>query len=232
MPERRGGNFQKITTLQTPPQQGGELFDFEYKILYSYWMQGDTYVFFGMVGSGKGTQVKLLMDFLKVRDGKEIIYIYPGSEYRKLVDSGSYTGSLVKDSLARGELQPDFLTNSIFTNILINSLTNEEHLISDGYPRTISQSQTFESMVNFYKRGNVKMIYIEVSKEESMKRNMLRGRGDDTEKGLAKRFDEYINKVIPAMDYFKDKEGYELLSINGEQSVEDVHKDIIKALSF
>jgi len=28
------------------------------------------------------------------------------------------------------------------------------------------------------------------------------------------------------------KEGYEILTINGEQSVENVHKDIIKALEF
>jgi len=195
-------------------------------------MQGDTYVFFGMVGSGKGTQIKLLIDFLKERDGKETVYAYPGLEYRKLVESGSYTGSLVKDSLARGELQPNFLTISIFVNVLITFLNHEKHLIADGYPRTLFQAESFDEMMNFYKRNNVKVIYIEVSKEEATKRNMLRGRGDDTEKGLAKRFDEYVSKVIPAMDYLKAKEKYELLSINGEQSVEDVHKDIIKALNF
>lgn len=195
-------------------------------------MQSDTYVFFGIVGSGKGTQVKLLMDFLKARDGKEIVYAYPGDEYRKLIQSGSYVGTLIKDSMARGELQPDFLTDSIFANILTVSLTDEKHLIADGYPRTISQSESFEEMVTFYRRSNVKIVYIEISREEAMKRNLLRGRHDDTEEGLMKRFDEYENKVIPAMNYFKSKEGYELFSINGEKSVEDVHKDIIKALNF
>lgn len=195
-------------------------------------MQGDTYVFFGMVGSGKGTQIKLLIDFLKERDGKETVYAYPGHEYRKLVSSGSYTGSLVKDSIARGELQPNFLTISIFVNVLITSLTYEKHFIADGYPRTLFQAESFDEMMDFYKRNNVKVIYIEVSKEEATKRNMLRGRGDDTEKGLAKRFDEYVEKVVPAMDYLKNLPRYELLTINGEQSVEDVHKDIIKALNF
>ena len=76
------------------------------------------------------------------------------------------------------------------------------------------------------------IIYIKVGKEEAMKRNLLRGRVDDTPEGIEKRFDEYINKVVPAMDYFKDKPNYKIHTINGEQSVENVHKDIIAALGF
>ena len=98
-------------------------------------MQPQTFVFFGIVGSGKGTQVKLLMDFLKKKDGKECVYAYPGDEYRKIIQSGSYTGSLMKDSVTRGELQPGFFSDAIVLNILISSLTAENHLIADGYPR-------------------------------------------------------------------------------------------------
>jgi len=195
-------------------------------------MQAETFVFFGQVGSGKGTQVKLLIDFLKTKDTKESVYAGTGDSFRKLIETEGYTSNIVKYILLRGELQPDFLTTSLFTNILINSLNEEKHLFADGYPRTIAQSQSFEAMMKFYKRENIKIIYIEVGKEEALKRNLLRGRHDDTEEGLAKRFNEYVNNVVPAMDYFKDKEGYEIYTINGEQSVEDVHKDIIKALNF
>jgi len=195
-------------------------------------MQAETFVFFGIVGSGKGTQVKLLMDFLKAKDGRECAYAYPGAVYRKLVESEGFTGRLIKESMTRGHLQPDFLTNSIFTDILISSLNSEKHLIADGYPRTLVQAENFEAMMKFFKRDKVKIIYIEVGREEAMKRNMLRGRHDDTKEGIEKRFDEYVNKVVPSMNYFKDKEAYELYSINGEQSVEEVHKDIINKLGF
>ena len=195
-------------------------------------METQTFLFYGQVGSGKGTQVKLLMDYLKAKDGKEGVYAGTGESFRKLVDTNNYTASLVKDSMLRGELQPDFLTTSLFTNILIASLNSEKHLFADGYPRNIVQSENFETMMKFFKRGTIKIIYIELSKEEAMKRNLLRGRADDTEEGLNRRFDEYLNNVVPSMEYFKEKEGYEIFTINGEQSIEEVQKEIIRALSL
>lgn len=191
-----------------------------------------TFVFFGIAGSGKGTQVKLLMDFLKQKDGTESLYVYPGSEYRKLIASGSYTGHLIQDSFDRGELQPDFITTSLVGNILINNLNDDLHIICDGYPRSIFQSQVLDHMVSFYKRKNVKIINIKISKEEAEKRLFLRARSDDNNHGIENRIKDYFEKVLPAMEFFRGKAGYDILDIDGEQSVESVHNDIIKMLGF
>jgi len=195
-------------------------------------METQTFLFYGQVGSGKGTQVKLLIDYLKAKDGKDSVYAGTGDGFRKLLATESYTASLVKDSMLRGELQPDFLTTSLFTNMLTSSLTPEKHLFADGYPRTVVQSESFDIMMKFFKRESIKIIYIELSKEEAMKRNLLRGRADDTEEGLNRRFDEYFNNVMPSMEYFREKEGYEIVTINGEQTIEEVQKEIIKALNI
>jgi len=195
-------------------------------------MQPQSFVFFGIAGSGKGTQVKLLTDFLKNKYNLDSVYAGTGDGFRQMMNSDNYTATLVKEKMIRGEYIDDFLTNAIFTNMLVSSLTSEKNLIADGYPRTVPQSAVFLDMMKFFKRDHIKIIYIEVGKEESMKRNFLRGRADDTEEGLTKRYNEYINKVLPSMNYFKDKENYEIYTINGEQSVEDVHKDIIKALGY
>lgn len=192
-----------------------------------------TFLFFGIAGSGKGTQIELLDKYLKEKNpDSKFTVAYPGSEFRKLITSGSYTGKLVKATLEQGWLQPNFLTISLFTDILINSLDEHTHLAVDGFPRTITQSEVFEAAMDFYKRENVKIVYIKVEKEEAVKRMKLRGRSDDTDEGIAKRFDEYINNVVPAMMYFKDKGGYTIYTINGEQSIEDVHQELIKTLEL
>jgi adenylate kinase len=195
-------------------------------------METQTFVFFGQGGSGKGTQVRLLINYMRSNDNKETIYGGTGEEFRKILATDNFTAGLIKDSVDKGELQPDFLTTSLFVNILISSLDGRKHLVVDGYPRTVGQAENFINMMEFYKRDKVKIIYIELGEAEAMKRNLLRGRADDTEDGLKKRFAEYATKVIPAMNYLKEKANYDILTINGEQPIEKVQKDIIKALGF
>ncbi len=192
----------------------------------------ETFVFFGIMGSGKGTQIKLLTDFLKVRNGKEVVYAGPGEGFRELINSGNYTGNIIKEFHDNGILVPDFITNSLFTNILISSLTDQKHLVVDGYPRAVAQSKNFEDLMKFYKRYNIKIIYINVKQEEAVKRNLSRGRKDDTEEGISRRIKMFFDDVVPSMEYFKGKSDYEMIDINGEQTIEEVHKEIISKLGF
>ena len=190
-----------------------------------------TFIFYGIVGSGKGTQVELLEKYLKDNNiSNDVLFTSTGHEFRKLIEGGSYTASKVKTIIEKGFLQPNFLTISLFTDILISNLKENTTVIADGYPRTVEQSEAFENMMKFYDRDDVKIIYIELEKEEAIKRMKLRGRSDDTDEGIANRFDEYVKNVIPSMNYFKEKEGYNIYTINGNQKIEEVHQEIISKI--
>lgn len=190
-----------------------------------------TYVFFGIVGAGKGTQIELLKKVLASKGDNKIVFVAPGVEYRALAAGNSVTGELVRGRLERGELQPDFLTISICTSIMVREMSEGCHLIADAYPRTIEQAEAFYNAMQFYKRENAEIVYIEVSKEEVIRRMKLRGRSDDTDDGINRRFYEYETNVIPAMKNLEAK-GYGFHTINGEQSVEAVHADILKVLGL
>ncbi len=195
-------------------------------------MESKTYVFFGIVGAGKGTQIELLKKHLQEKDpNRPIVYAYPGAEYRKLVSSENYTGGLTKGKLDRGELQPDSLTITMFMNVLINGMTSDCHVIADGYPRTIVQTEAFYEAMQFYKRDKVEIVVIDVSKEEVIKRMKLRGRTDDTDEGINRRFWEFENNVIPALEALKQK-GYKVSKVNGEQTVEQVFEELKKTLEL
>ncbi len=192
-----------------------------------------TFVFFGIAGSSKGTQVGLLQKYLEDKNiVSDMVFVSTGNSYRKLIGSDNYTGKLVKDVSRAGILLPDFLTDSLFVETLISKLKEDSSITTDGFPRTIPQSEVFESAMNFYNRDKIDVIYIELSKETAIKRMKLRGRYDDTDEGIKKRLEEYINNVIPSMEYFKDKDKYKMHIINGDQSVKNVHTDIIKSLNL
>ena len=197
-------------------------------------MDPQTFIFFGIVGSGKGTQVKKLREYLHDNDKKEQVYIGTGEIFRRIINAAK--DDFEKDLAAHivaGNLVPDEYTNKLVWNELkAQQLSAEKHLVMDGYPRTAAQSRELEKMMDHYHREDIKIVFLELSKEEALERNLLRGRHDDTEEGLRKRFEEYEKKVIPAMGYFEGKPGYQIYKINGAQSIENVHRDIKKVLNL
>ena len=48
---------------------------------------------------------------------------------------------------------------------------------------------------------------------------------------ISRRYQEYLNRTIPIFDFLKER-GYDVIEINGEQSIEAVGKDIGSYLAF
>jgi adenylate kinase family enzyme len=57
----------------------------------------------------------------------------------------------------------------------------------------------------------------------------VRREGLDDPETITVRLKEYENRTLPLVDYLK-KESFDVKEVNGEQSVADVFKDILKAI--
>jgi adenylate kinase len=196
-------------------------------------MTPQTYIFFGPSGSGKGKQAELLMEEIKKEDPeKKIIYIETGEKMRELARIDSLTGKKVNEILDGGTLAPIFLPIHIWSEYMIDNLTENEHIILDGTPRRLEEASVLDSAIQFYKRENPIVISLEVSDETTTKRLLGRGREDDNEKEIKKRLDFYHKDVMPAIEYFKKNPYYKFIAINGEPSIEDVHQEIMKQVGI
>lgn len=131
-----------------------------------------------------------------------------------------------------GGLQPPFLAIWLWAEELVKNFTGEEHLIIDGTPRTITEAQALDSAMKFYKRKKPQIILIDVSVEEAKRRLLERARTDDTEEGISNRLSWYESEVKPAIDIYREDDYYQFHEINGEQSVEEVHQELMGSLAL
>lgn len=178
----------------------------------------------GRPGSGKGTQAELLAKVI----GAKIIS--PGGEFRQMVKEGNLLGQRIKSAMEAGELMPTWLASFMFEKALF-VLGQDEKVIFESGCRIKPEAELFDE-INRWLGVTYKVLYFDVSEEETtgrlLKRQVAENRPDDH--SIEKRIEEYRNKTIPSVEFFKEKGT--LISINGEQSIEDVHHDVLKVLQL
>lgn len=195
-------------------------------------MNNQTVIFIGRSGCGKGTQAKLLRDWLHQEDvgKKQILYVETGDKFRQFILGESFSSRLTKENSEADKRQPDFLACLMWGNMLLEELEENMHIVFDGVARALSEARLITTALEFYKRDTATVIHIDVSREWSEERLLARGRADD--KSLAKiikRLNWFDADVVPAIEYFKTTPMYRYIRVNGEQSIEKVHEDIMKA---
>lgn len=192
-----------------------------------------TFIFIGRSGCGKGTQVDFLSDFLKKKSDISIFNLESGARFREFITQDNYTSKLSKQIYDTGDLQPSAISISVWMDLFIENLKGEEHLILDGTPRKLEEALILDEALDFYNRIHRNVIYIDISREEAIKRLKSRGRLDDVQdEDIAKRLEWFDEKVIPTIDFLKANGKYKFMTINGEQEREKVFSDILSALSW
>ncbi len=177
---------------------------------------------------GKDKHSRMLIDFFKEKL-ESFLYIGTGEKFRNLKKS-NYTSKLIEDSMKKGELLPNFLSESLVGSDLIKGFSKKKNLIINGFPRNVKQAKTLLEMMNFYQR-KVDVVFIKITQKEALKRLLKRGqRLDDSIKTIKRRFKIFRKKKTSLIPFFK--KNFNLIEIDGNGTSEEVHNRILMALGF
>ena len=196
-------------------------------------VEEQTLIFLGPQGSGKGTQIQMFEDYIAAQgDVRAVVRFGMGKALREFAQKGSYTAEKTKASMERGELQPLFLASALFAEDLIKNLSGGEHLIVDGFPREENQLAVFDSVLRFYERKNPTVLNIVISDEVAIERLMKRGRSDDELQSIKNRLAWNAEQGYVVNEWFSAHPRYRYIEINGNQSPEAVHQEVLAALKL
>ncbi len=193
-------------------------------------MQKKIFIFIGKSGCGKGTQAKFLIEKLKEKK-EEAYYVATGDEFRKVINQDTYTSGLIKNIVESGSFCPSFTAVMMWATALQRDLKENEHIIIDGTPRSLSESAVLDTLFDFYNVTPV-VVYIDVGEEWAINRLLQRGRKDDTPEGSKSRMVLFTNDIVPILEQYKKRFEYSFYTINGEQSIEDVTKEMFEKLGL
>ena len=187
------------------------------------------FLLIGRSGCGKGTQAKLLIKYLLDKKLGDVLYVYTGERLRNFAEKEeTLAARLAKNKMKAGGLLPSFLAVWLWSGALIEGVEENNNVIMDGSPRTLLEAMMVDDAMEFYGRRNVIPVFLETSEEWSTQRLSDRGRNDDSLKSIKERMAYFEKDVVPVIDYYNGKSRHKLMRVNGEQSVEEVHREILE----
>jgi adenylate kinase len=182
-----------------------------------------TFLFIGISGSGKGTQVARLLKALRPS-----YHVEPGRWVRYFKDKPTVGGIVIKRLTSRGELVPTWGLLAILAHELMERVPAGAHIVADGTPRRMAEAKLWDTIMADARRPLPVAVYISLSEPEAMRRLLARIRFDDTLQPIRRRFAYFRRDVRPIIAYYRRRK--RLITINGGQPVPAVWRDIRKAL--
>ena len=120
-------------------------------------------IFVGAPGAGKGTQASMVAQKLNM------VHISSGDLFRQALEQGTELGKQVKAYMEKGVLVPDEITIQMVMERL-SAPDCEKGVILDGFPRNLPQAEALDSALSEQGKTIDKVIHIEVSEEELIRR--------------------------------------------------------------
>lgn len=120
-------------------------------------------ILIGPPGSGKGTQAKLLCERLG------LVHFSTGDSLRDAIEKGTPEGRRAKTFMSKGQLVPDDLVNDIVRG-RFQSKDRPEQFVMDGYPRTLAQARSFDTLLKLENLPLTGAVFLSVEDAEIVRR--------------------------------------------------------------
>ena len=204
------------------------------------------YVLFGIQGSGKGTQGKILAQHMGAA------YFETGGELRRLAGENSELGQKVKGIIEAGHLVPNEVVMEIVENFLANKITaSADAVIFDGIPRNEEQNKSLTYLLKKLGR-DFTGIYFELARGEAERRLLARRlcgkcktvyaaafkgatcekcgsalatRADDNTASIRTRIDIFYKETMPIIESWRAA-GI-VISVNAAGTIDEVTKELL-----
>jgi adenylate kinase len=191
-----------------------------------------TVIFLGPQGCGKGTQLKLLADYLASMDTRQVLTPAMGNLAREFVARDTYASSLLRDVMAQGRLVEYAVSVPLMGSYLLEHVKGNEHILIDGFPRSIEQVEFLDSAARFDGWESPTVIRIEISDDESLRRLALRHRSDDTPEAIRSRLAWTRQAEEKIKGWFIAHPTYRFVEIEGTGTIEETQAKVRAVLNL
>ncbi len=200
----------------------------------------------GAPGSGKGTQAGLLSQKYHIPQ------LSTGDLLRASVKSGTAMGKKVATLMNQGKLVSDEIVDQILSTRFLEA-DCQKGFILDGYPRTLEQAKSLDSLLEKLPKGQVHILHLEIQEEEVIHRIQKRAtcaqcnlgkvdqasfshqcgscrgdevvRGDDQVSVAQQRLKIYRQYTRPVIDFYQTRKEFKSLhSSTSTQTFEGIVK--------
>ena len=183
-------------------------------------------ILFGPPGAGKGTQAKYLVKKLNA------FHVSTGEILRSEIKRNTEIGKKIIHNMNDGKFVSDEIVNNLIKNIIFD-IQKKNKLIFDGYPRSLTQAQNLDVLLNESSQKIDFIFFLNVKKETIIKRiekrKILENRADDNLSTILKRYDTYMETTKPVLNFYSKKTNF--YEIDGDEKIAEISSKIEEILS-
>jgi len=176
----------------------------------------------GAPGCGKGTQSDLIVEKYSLN------HLSTGDLLRKEIEEKSELGLIADNYISKGNFVPDEMIIDILMKKIDSQSSNINGIILDGFPRTVSQAEALEDLLEKRNKKTTILVDLQVDEQELINRLLKRGetsgRSDDNLETIKKRLEIYQEKTKPVNNLYKKLGKY--AAIDGMGSVNEIFERI------